>query len=381
MLATEIDDSSRKFAQLNIDRNDLGDRIKLIDTDSTSATLIPSALNDIERIDFLMTNPPFYASERQMLSSAKGKSRPANSSCTGAAVEMIYPFRPHPHPHTSPSHTIQNPYTTTKASPEPDPEGGEVAFLTQLLSESLSSQYSWRTKIQWFTAMLGHLSSLSTIITRLRERGCTNYAVWEFVQGSKTRRWGVAWSWMGFRPANQVARGVGGLEKRFLPVKTEINLELELRVDVGGDEGGGKVDRALRVLGDRVNEEISELEFENENEDDEGMQWQWKPQQLLGLGMSRKGDCWSRKARRKKERKSKGGDEVMDDADASELANEHGENNEEENEPELVFKISLTRKTASRGEEVGVVNIRWLQGQDSVLFESFCGWLKRKIET
>jgi len=43
----------------------------------------------------------------------------------------------------------------------------------------------------------------------------------------------------------------------------------------------------------------------------------------------------------------------------------------------LGFKIILME----RREEKGVkVNIRWLKGFDAVLFESFCGMLKRKLE-
>ncbi len=368
MLATEIDDTSRTIAQQNIDTNDLGSRIKIIDTDTSSKQLIPiKQLSRFERVDFLMTNPPFYASEKQMLDSAKAKSRPPFSSCTGAAVEMIWPY----HPATIHSQ-VKSKKVTTDADAKEEAEGGEVAFVTQLLAESSSVELS--TRIQWFTAMLGHLSSLSLISKRLKERRCTNYAVWEFVQGSKTRRWAVAWSWLGLRPSVEVARGVAVLEKKLLPFPSETELEVEI--------GNGA--RALEDLGNKLDEAMSELEDE---EDEEGMQWQWKEQQMVGLGMSKKGDCWSRKARRKKQGKSKGRDEVMKDANAE----DEGDDEQREKEPELVFKIGVRRKDTriavkapddddgdAKGQ-IAIIHLRWLQGQDSVLFESLCGWLKRRI--
>ena len=43
----------------------------------------------------------------------------------------------------------------------------------------------------------------------------------------------------------------------------------------------------------------------------------------------------------------------------------------------LGFKIHLQKKS----EEAGLrVIVRWLKGHDSVLFESLCGMLKRKLE-
>ena len=101
-----------------------------------------------------------------MLESAAAKSRPPNSACTGAKVEMVTP-------------------------------GGEVAFVTRMVNESLKLE----ERVQWYSSMLGKLSSLSSIIEVLKEKGCTNWAVTEFVQGQRTRRWAVAWSWENLRPS------------------------------------------------------------------------------------------------------------------------------------------------------------------------------------
>jgi 23S rRNA (adenine1618-N6)-methyltransferase len=255
-------------------------------------------------IDFVMTNPPFYTSEAEMLESAKGKQRPPNSACTGAPVEMICP-------------------------------GGEVAFVKRLIDESAEARV--REQVQWFTSMLGKLASVEVVVEALKGKGCGNWAVTEFVQGQKTRRWAVGWSWGDRRPAMAVARGAEGpgVEKKWLPFPSEFGF------DVQRGDGG------LEEVGEQINCEVEALD----------LKWQWKKAIAQGLGMAER-DVWSRKARRRK------GDVTADAMD-------------EDGEAALVFKISLSQNAGDGGVSV---NVRWLQGKDSVLFESFCGWLKRKVE-
>lgn len=75
-------------------------------------------------------------------------------------------------------------------------EGGEIAFVSGMIEESLKL----RDRVIWYTSMLGKLSSVSAIVEKLMTHGNRNYAVTEFVQGSKTKRWAVAWSWSDLRP-------------------------------------------------------------------------------------------------------------------------------------------------------------------------------------
>ena len=77
-----------------------------------------------------------------------------NALCTGAEIEMVTP-------------------------------GGEIAFVSRMIEESLQL----RDRVQWYTTMLGKLSSVSVVVKKLLSLGNTNYALTTFVQGTKTRRW------------------------------------------------------------------------------------------------------------------------------------------------------------------------------------------------
>jgi 23S rRNA (adenine1618-N6)-methyltransferase len=361
-LATEIDDTNRNYALKNIAANNLQSRIKLIDTEMSGQQLIPStelARLQVERIDILMTNPPFYESESSMLSSARSKSRPANSSCTGAPIEMITP-------------------------------GGEVSFVSRLIDESALPQN--RARIQWSSAMLGKLSSVGSIVQHLRDQKCTNFAVTDFIQGSgkKTRRWCVAWSWLGSRPSMAVSRGTGtgtgivgsgsGVEKKYLPSPTEMEFDMPMPITPGGMKGAMK---GLAVAEKRVNEEIGKLLAGTQ-----GVLWTYAPARRAGMLMSKEGDVWSRKARRKKLHHQEEDQEMKDHSDEPSTADAEDSNDdkdqqdpEPEPEPALVLRIDLSEYGPSNGHETKRtrIHLRHLQGHDPVLFESFCGWLKRKV--
>ncbi|KAL2152914.1 hypothetical protein VTH82DRAFT_4069 [Thermothelomyces myriococcoides] len=149
-VATDIDAKNLSFAERNIRLNGLQDHIRLLSRKPDDPLVPLDDLGIASAIDFVMMNPPFYASEEDMLSSAKKKARPPMSACSGAPVEMVC-------------------------------DGGEVAHVGRLLRESLTL----RDRIQWYTSMLGKLTSLEVLVEQLRHHGIDNYAVTEFVQGSQ----------------------------------------------------------------------------------------------------------------------------------------------------------------------------------------------------
>lgn len=127
-----------------------------------------------------MCNPPFYSSPEDLLSSAAAKSRPPHSACTGAEVEMVTP-------------------------------GGEVHFVARMVDESLVL----KERCQWYTSMLGKLSSVGEVVEKLKNAEVTNWALTEFVQGGKTRRWAIAWSYGSRRPKQVDTMGPKYLLRQF----------------------------------------------------------------------------------------------------------------------------------------------------------------------
>lgn len=106
-------------------------------------------------------------------------------------------------------------------------------------------------------------------------------------------------------------------------------------------------------MGHRIDAELRSLPIK----------WEWHHAMATGVGFAME-NVWSRQARRKRQLQQKG------DADAEKEKINEGS-------AALGFKIQLKQKAV--GKDVEVL-IRWFKGTDSVLFESFCGMLKRKVE-
>ncbi|KAL1836231.1 hypothetical protein VTJ49DRAFT_5412 [Mycothermus thermophilus] len=294
-VATDIDDKNLAYARRNIHLNNLSSRIHLLSR-QPSDPLIPFDHPSIKTktIDFVMMNPPFYSSPDEMLSSAQKKSRPPMSACTGAPVEMVC-------------------------------SGGELSHVGRLLRESLAL----RDRVQWYTTMLGKLSSLEALVEQLREAGIDNYAVTEFVQGSKTRRWALGWSFAPMRPAEHAARGMkAAIWKKLLPPATTTDL-LQLPVDT-----------PVEPVIARIND--------------------------IGLGLASE-NVWSRAWRRKKlrEQSQQGLDNNMQDPSPS----------QQPAECRLGFEIRVVMGKAKTS-----VSLHWREGHDPLLFESFGGFLSRKLK-
>ncbi|KAJ0415727.1 hypothetical protein BJY00DRAFT_317547 [Aspergillus carlsbadensis] len=300
-LATDVDDENVRTATHTVKSNDLESRIRVVKTNPSDNLVSINMIPGVERLDFTMCNPPFYSSREEMVTSAEAKERPPFSACTGAEVEMVTP-------------------------------GGEVSFVSRMIDESLQL----RERVQWYTSMLGKLSSVSVLIERLGELGNHNYAVTEFVQGNKTRRWAIAWSWSDLRPNVAVARGIPNFPKHLLPFPSEYTFEFP--------------NSSIDGIGARVDTELSALHIH----------WTWRKDLGTGVGFAPE-NVWSRQYRRKMK-----------------LSGAEVKPKIQESSASLGFKVQL-RMNSVEEKTVGVA-VRWLKGTDSVLFESFCGMIKRKIE-
>ena len=84
---------------------------------------------------------------------------------------------------------------------------------------------------------------------------------------------------------------------------------------------------------------------------------------MTGVGFA-KHNVWSRAARRRRKSQDLPSKETVEDDD-------------DWDEAALGFRIQAKQSKAAEHAEV---IIRWLKGNDTVLFESFCGMLKRQLE-
>jgi 23S rRNA (adenine1618-N6)-methyltransferase len=166
MVGTDIDPQNFSNANQNIERNDLTSRIRTKLNTAEDALISPKAF-DLEQLDFVMCNPPFYSSAEDMAISSAGKSGAPSAVCTGAEIEMICP-------------------------------GGDAGFVLRMVEESREL----KDAVRWYTSMLGKLSSVHQVIDRLKEIGINNWAVTLLRAGNKTRRWAVGWSYGDRRPSN-----------------------------------------------------------------------------------------------------------------------------------------------------------------------------------
>ncbi|QSZ34418.1 hypothetical protein DSL72_006010 [Monilinia vaccinii-corymbosi] len=302
----DIDDKSISFARENVQINGLQSRVQLIQT-QPQGPLIPLDEIGCYSLDFTLCNPPFYTSAEDLVSSASLKKRPPFTACTGSKTEMVC-------------------------------EGGEVSFVSRMIDESLKL----RDRVQWYTSMLGKFSSLSKIIEQLKENQVDNYAVTEFVQGSRTRRWAVAWSFGDRRPGMNVSRGCGSLQKSFLPFPAEQLFAVHA------------YNRAAIAtsLHDTLSESMT--------------LWTWDSKTFTGVGFCDHA-VWSRKSRRSRQNAGS----------ISRASESHAHDKRSPNDMVFGFKISLQElEVDSQGT---AVTVRWLKGRNHVLFESLCGMIKRNL--
>ncbi|KAL7629784.1 hypothetical protein AAE478_001307 [Parahypoxylon ruwenzoriense] len=328
-IATDVDAKSLGYAHRNLDRNNLQSRIRIVGRTAADC-LIPLDDLGLGTIDFVMVNPPFYTSKAELADLASRKSRPPNSACTGAPVEMVC-------------------------------AGGEVGFVRRIIDESLVL----RQRVQWYTSMLGKLSSLEVLLGALKDHGVTNYAVATFVQGNKTRRWAVGWSFGNRRPSLSASRGSDpSVGKNLLPPPTEATVATWPISSIG-----------LQQLGQAIRDAMQALDL---------LSWAWNGPSSQGVGFVNN-NVWGRAYRRKKARDISsthltGADAVGDSR--SPLQPKQPEQESERDIAQCTFGFSVAiqvSRDAGDGEGKAQVVARWLQGNDYVLFESFTGFLRKSM--
>jgi 23S rRNA (adenine1618-N6)-methyltransferase len=380
MVCTELDQKNAQYASENLRRNGLRSRASLVPIGNANEVLTQQTLQALTQlageqprgaleVSFVMTNPPFYSSREEMASGSATKRdpNPNGSSCTGADVEMLC-------------------------------EGGEIAFVKRLITESIrlrnetmsipdkrtGNAIQTNIQINWWTAMLGKLSSVSTIAEALKSADCTNYTVTEFIQGEKTRRWAVAWSWLGFRPNTTYLLVPKSIERRLHPPSTVTKWTLYDETDESD---------VWAQIGTELNELVQDVRESGVPPQETPRLKQITPPKDISTSRTAVvvfpcGDCWSRKARRARvRRRSQPNASVHNDSTGrdSKLAFRISVQQQQQQQQTEVDSAAAAASTA-RSNEMDIdqprqaqVEVRWLYGHDAVQFESFCGWLRRKL--
>ncbi|KAI1474337.1 hypothetical protein F4774DRAFT_414967 [Daldinia eschscholtzii] len=326
-IATEVDTKSLSYARKNVELNNMQSRIRVVGRTITDC-LFPLDELGLESIDFTMVNPPFYASEAELTDLAKQKLRPPNSACTGAPIEMVC-------------------------------AGGEIGFVQRMIDESLVL----RERVQWYTCMLGKQSSLEVLVNILKNHGVANYAVTAFVQGNKTRRWAIGWSFGHKRPSLSASRGCDpSAGKKILPDPTEMTVFT-----------GTSLQAKPVLLGQAICNAMEGLNLHS---------WSWSRQLFQGIGFS-SGNVWSRAYRRKRARE-RGNLRLAKGNTAEGSSPFHSKSSSqqaEQDNAQCTFGFALTIQVPEDTESENHIALvaRWLQGGEYAVFESFTGFLRKAI--
>ncbi|KAF7525484.1 hypothetical protein G7054_g11077 [Neopestalotiopsis clavispora] len=314
-IATDIDVKSLSWARENVKANGLESRIRLLQRTPTDK-LIPLDASEVACLDFVMTNPPFYSSESELQELAELKGQPPNSACTGAAHEMVC-------------------------------EGGEMGFFQRIFDES----FQLKTRVQWYTMMLGKQSSVEAIAGLFKSRKIDNYALTRFVQGTKTRRWAVAWSFGERRPNGAASRGFEpSAGKRLFANPTEVVVASKLT-------NSKNAEQVKNMFWTQLEDVTDGLDL---------LSWNMDEERLRVVGFAEQ-NVWGRAYRRSAKRSA------INEMDPPDLF-------------KCGFGFAITVRTidvkgpfGDDGQRRVEVVVRWLQGVYYSLFESFAEMVRNAM--
>lgn len=109
--------------------------------------------------------------------------------------------------------------------------------------------------------------------------------------------------------------------------------------------------------------------------DNKEIEWRFDPTTSAAWGWAQ-GNVWSRAARRNPKTVVEKGDDRGKTVDRT-VSKKNMEESQKSREPRFIFRIQVyPAKVKSRELEV---HVRWLAGLDTVVFESFCGFVKSKL--
>ncbi|XP_071446343.1 U6 small nuclear RNA (adenine-(43)-N(6))-methyltransferase isoform X2 [Hetaerina americana] len=209
MLATEIDEESVGCAQRNVLANDLGHEIEVKRVDAD--VILNGVIDEGKQYTFTMCNPPFYGSEKDVITSDNRSSnrKPPSNSPTGSMGELVV-------------------------------DGGEVNFIRNMISDS----EALGTRVSLYTTMVGHKSNVNLLKGEIAAAGACNYGSYEFCQG-RTTRWGLAWTFK-----DSVKTMVDGLVAN---KKSKLKPPFSYVLPKGGDDEAYSLETVVESLKEIIN--------------------------------------------------------------------------------------------------------------------------------
>ncbi len=174
-VATDIDPVSIKVANTIVQSNAcLSNKVTLV-LQTDPQFIFKGVIKDHDRFDLTLCNPPFHAS---MAEAKAGSERKWNNLNKGKSQKI-----------EKERHQPKLNFGGQKA--ELWCPGGELAFLTRMINESVA----FSKQVCWFTSLVSKSENVAPIKKQLRQLGAQQVEVVEMSQGQKISRL-VAWSFL-----------------------------------------------------------------------------------------------------------------------------------------------------------------------------------------
>jgi len=173
-VGADIDNIAVKTAKLLVDANkNISKKITIREQKNTKNILV-GIINKNDRFAFTMCNPPFHASMEKATEGSLLKQTNLAKKVKGNKEGLT-------------TATLN----FSGQAHELSCEGGEIAFVKQMISESVQ----FKDQVCWFTSLLSKSENVSPIKKYLQQQKAKEVKVIEMSQGHKVSRF-IAWSYL-----------------------------------------------------------------------------------------------------------------------------------------------------------------------------------------
>lgn len=169
-VGTDIDVIATRSAQLIVESNPSISKLIKIRLTQSSEHIFTQTIQPSDRFSLTLCNPPFHASQQEAESGSQRKWRNLNKQPKEAHTPNL---------------------NFGGQASELWCEGGELAFLTRMIQQSVS----FKSQVCWFTSLVSKEKNLPILKKLLHREGAVQIKVIAMSQGQKTSRL-IAWSFL-----------------------------------------------------------------------------------------------------------------------------------------------------------------------------------------